>query len=700
MLRKHCVIGFLFLCSASSVSYASGDFGCPAPRGALLFRTYDKCNSVPFLSPGNDSRLNLELLLIDAGKLTGTMSLPQEGTIRSDTAWLVVPFDFEDWQVHETGSAADNSSASWAADSRDYAQGEGSRCNSDVAGLGAFEDAVNAAAGLPKEDAAILVAARGALDAKCDAATPPAFRPPEGLRSALGRDFAVYIAGASGFYAGDFAAALKSFTSLKNSADPWLKETARYMVGRTLLNAAQNGAFGEWGEMNADKVDKGNLKDADEAFNAYLHDYPQGTCAASARGLLRRVYWLGGDRTRLAEAFDRALADPNPKANHVTVLDLVWEADTKLMNSVMADQIQSPQMLAVLDLMRMRSSDQPPPGTATRAPFTVDYLEGQRGRFAKNPALYNYLVAVYHVCIDDKPDQALALLPKLQNTPLNYFAFSQQTLRVLAMDAANQVDAERKLLLEMLPLAKQPLQNEQLQLALARLEVRTGHAERIFASGSPVKDKAIRTLVVEYIAGDDLLRQRIKDPKEDASVAAAALYSLLYKELTGGRYPAFRSDLELVPANPSEMLAPFVAPARTTGSGYNCPALREVAAALEHDPSDAKGLNCLGELVRVHGVHYGQATVPPKTDLGGSDSLLAATDYSIMDGYLKVIAAKQAPADARAYALFRAVRCCATAGYNHCGKQDIPQSVRKQWFDTLHKEYPTSVWTRSSKYYW
>ncbi len=256
--------------------------------------------------------------------------------------------------MREAGAAADNSSAGGAADSGDYAQGEASRCSSAPAGLEAFKDAVNAAGGLPKEDAAILVAARGALAANCDAATPPAFRPPEGLRSALGRDFAAYIAGAGGFYAGDFAAALKNFTSLKNSADPWLQETARYMAGRTLLNAAQNGAFGQWGEMNADKVDQGNLKDADEAFNAYLHDYPQGIYAASARGLLRRVYWLGGDRTRLAEAFDRALADPNPEANNVTVLDLVREADTKLMNSVMADQIQSPQMLAVLDLMRMR----------------------------------------------------------------------------------------------------------------------------------------------------------------------------------------------------------------------------------------------------------------------------------------------------------------------------------------------------------
>jgi len=271
-------------------------------------------------------------------------------------------------------------------------------------------------------------------------------------------------------------------------------------------------------------------------------------------------------------------------------------------------------------------------------------------------------------------------------------------LRVLAMDQSKQFDAERALLLEMLPLAKMPLEPEQLQLALAMLEVHTGHVDRIFAPGSPIRDKAIRTIVVEYTASAEILRQRIKDKKENADVAAAALYSLLYKELTGGKYQAFQADLALVPPQPSENLAPFVANGKS--AGYACPSLREVAATLQHDGNDAKSLNCVGELVRLHDVHYGQDNVPLGTDLGGSDSMFPATNYSRMDGYLKVIAETQAAADARAYALYRAVNCYAPSGNNACGKQDIAKGTRKQWFDMLHKEYANSVWAKSSKYYW
>ena len=71
-----------------------------------------------------------------------------------------------------------------------------------------------------------------------------------------------------------------------------------------------------------------------------------------------------------------------------------------------------------------------------------------------------------------------------------------------------------------------------------------------------------------------------------------------------------------------------------------------------------------------------------------------------MDGYLKVIADKQADGEARAYALYRAVECYAPAGYNECGKQDIPKGTRKAWFQMLHKEYQTSNWTALLKYYW
>ncbi len=360
MLRKRCVLGFTFLCLTSSVSYASGDYGCDAPRGTIFFRSYESCNSVPFLSPSNDSRLNLELLLIDAGRLTGTLNPTQTPDLpmMKDYVSLRVPFDMDSWQLSEPGlsAAADKDSTNGSAGSNDHAQGEGSRCDSAADGLNAFKNAVNAAAGLSKEDAAILIEVRSNLIVGCSATTPPGLKPPQGLRSALARDFAAYIAGANAFYAGDFAAALRNFDNIKNSTNPWLKETSRYMVGRTLLNSAQSSAFGEWGDLKLASVDKDNLKGAEDAFNSYLHDFPRGMYAASARGLLRRVYWLGGNQTQLAEAFDRALADSEKDANNITILDLVQEADAKLLASVQIDQIKSPRFLAIIDLMRMRST--------------------------------------------------------------------------------------------------------------------------------------------------------------------------------------------------------------------------------------------------------------------------------------------------------------------------------------------------------
>jgi hypothetical protein len=176
--------------------------------------------------------------------------------------------------------------------------------------------------------------------------------------------------------------------------------------------------------------------------------------------------------------------------------------------------------------------------------------------------------------VDNKPDEALALLPSLLHAQLNYFAFSQQTLRMLALEAGKQYDKERQLVLEMWPLATLPLQREQLQLALARVEVLSGRTDRIFAPDSLVRDEATRTIVVEYTASAEMLRQRIKDPKENADVVNAALYSLLYKEITGAKYQAFQTDLALMPPHPQDLLTPFVATGEVKGAEYLCPPLR------------------------------------------------------------------------------------------------------------------------------
>jgi hypothetical protein len=626
-------------------------------------------------------------MLIDARKLNGSLSMSQDYPVPKDSVLLHVPFDLGNWQVHDLIAGAETGAKT---DSSEYAQGEGSRCSNADSGMEVFKGALKTAA-LPSEDVSVLISARTALVADCNKKSTDVWKTPVGLHSTLGREFATYIAGANAFYAGDFAAAIKEFKALRNSANPWLKETSRYMVGRTLLNSAQRTAFGEWGELQRDHVDKDNLKEAEQAFDAYLQDYPNGDFAASARGLLRRVDWLGGNQTKLAEAYDKAFMDSS-KGN-VTLSELVQEIDAKLIAAVDSNQIQSPQLLAIVDLMRMREQ-------ADKGVLTLAELERQKDRFAGKPALYGYLLAAFHLYVDGKPELALALLPSAPDAQLSYFVFSQQTLRVLALEASRRSDEARRLVLRMLPLAKLPLQHEQLELELAAIEERTGHVDRVFAPESPIQDKAIRTILVEHSASAELLRQRIKDAKENPDVVDASLYVLLYKELTGGKYQAFQKDLALAPPHPSEFLAAFVAMNAGRGEGYQCPSLREVALTLQSHEDDGKSLNCLGEFVRLHGVHYDQDATPPMTDLGGGHSSFPATMYSRMDSYLKVIGNSHADGDARAYALSRAVRCYEPAGYNECGKQDIPPRIRKQWFQTLHKEYPDSVWAKSLRYYW
>jgi len=698
MGQKYCA-AFVVLAFNSCLLHASGDFSCGPPRGNVFIRTYSTCNSVPFLSPGNDSRLNLQLLLIDAGRLTGTLAIPPEFPIAPDLALLRVPFDFGDWHAIEIGgNAAHISAPSDAADANSYAEGEGSRCSNSRQAVEVFSKAVSAAA-LPAGEASILITTRTSLVADCNTTTSMNnWNSPEGIHSAIGRQFALYVAGANAFYSGDFQSALKGFKSLESSANPWLKETSRYMVGRILLNSAQSGAFGEWGDLQLKKVAKDDLKGAESAFNSYLDDFPRGIYAASARGLLRRVYWLDGDQTRLAEEYDKAFAET--EKGNATVSELVQEADSKLLGTVQIDRIQSPQFLLIIDLMRMRSGgDDSGHGGALPA-FTLKDLEAQKDRFARNVALYGYLLAVFHIYVDDKPEEALALLPELPNRKLNYFAFSQQSLRVLAFGATRRFDQEQRLLLNMLPISTLPLQSEQIQLALANLEQHAGHVERVFAADSPIQDKAIRTILTEYSASPAMLRQRIKDPKEDPEVVNAAIYTLLFKELTGGKYTEFQTDLALMHAHPSVILAAFSASAQDKTPDYHCPSLREIAETLEHNRKDARSLNCVGEMVRIQGIHYGQDAAPPQTDLGGGNSLFPVTNYSRMDGYLEVIADHSAESDARAYAFFRAIRCFAPSGSNDCGKQDIPLSTRKRWFQMLHQEYPNSVWAQSLKYYW
>ncbi|KVD62679.1 hypothetical protein [Burkholderia ubonensis] len=704
----------------AAAAHASGDIDC-FPGATLRYDSYT-CAGVPFLSPANDTRINAMLLMAGSGKLAHAFPSPAAVAPADRAARLGVPFwyDFSGWI--DIGQKATTMQVADGTQSDTYADGEGGICRSASSGTTAFNDALDAAKGLSGDDAARLRAARADMVKACAPGANAAgagWAKPAGLRSPLGQQFATYLDGAHAFYAGDFAVAATTFGGLRDSADPWLKEAALYMVGRARLNFAQAGAFSSSNDtMSPDRVDKAALSAADAAFRDYLHAYPHGRYAASALGLQRRIAWLGGDTQQLAAVYDNAFSTWSPAASNVPLGQLANELDSKMLMSLGDDtsRIQSPAVLALVDLTRMRSADTVYWSDRKPKPLTLDELRAQKPRFAAAPALHDYLLAAYHVYVDKRPQQALALLPSSPGASLDYLALSQQTLRGFALEDSGQPAKARQLWERLIPLAKFPLQREALELALAINLERAGQIAPMFAEGSLIRSPAIRSILLQHAADADLLRREAQNRSGDAVLREIALATLLYKELTRGRYAAFLDDLALVPARPSDALKSYVQKGGVGDASYACPSVRDVAATLKQTPDDPKGLNCIAEFVRrnppVYGGDdplFGLSPANPRTwaskkdgppSLGSAPSQFPGRNYARIDSYRKVIGNAQAPADDRAYALYRAVRCFAPAGYSECGGNDIPTRTRKQWFNTLKAAYPRSKWAQSLQYYW
>ena len=375
-------------------AWASGDFGCQV-HWTLKPADVTGCNSHPFLSPSNDNQVNLQLLLLDAGKAQmHPVGGPRRPSEDDPYPPLVGPSPFTVDGLKDLLEPPPLSPS--GAVQIDRIEGEGSRCESNANAAAQFAAALSASTASVADRSALL-AARSALKPNCadDPKTPPPARPPVLAASPMGKQFAAYLSGAAAFYDGRYDVAAEAFGSLQLRALPWLKETARYMMGRVALNRGQAGAFDDYGRLDMSKIDVKALAEARSAFQAYLRDYPAGAYAVSARGLLRRVDWLGGRSTDLAQDFAQAFNDP--KARNLMVVDLVQEADVKFLSEPNTDgaAIRDPLLLAVFDLQHMRTVY-----AKTDQKFLAKtVLESQKPVFAGREPLFDYLRAAHALYI-------------------------------------------------------------------------------------------------------------------------------------------------------------------------------------------------------------------------------------------------------------------------------------------------------------
>lgn len=682
--------------------WACADSSC-YPGWQLGALEYD-CAGRALISPGNDTRINLIMLMqsIQPGQ-----GLPAEAKVdANDPQFGKV---FLSWEGLR--------SSLWPEpDVAEAAEYDENKCWEAMEGSADFLEALAADKAVPAGERAALTTLRATAGCHDGAWNDAAFT------SQQGRTFLAYLKAADAFHKADYAAAEAGFAALARSGNPWIAETARYMPIRIGLRRAAATSLDEWGDFaGPEKVDRAALASAAKAIDAYLAAYPKGRYVDSAQGLKRRVAWMGGDTDTLVGAYE-ALLKSTP-ASSVDAAYLAEEIDRKLLDredasAVVAKQGKAPLLLALADMKRMRPVyDGPAVGLSAAT------LAAHKPQLSGYPDLYGLLEATRITYAGENAKPILSIVPDAARakgmTPL---AFSRQFVRGQALSALrdpNEAGFWRELIGAASPFHQRPLA----ELGLALRWQRDGRVDQVFAPGSPVQEQSIREVLLQTIASPAILRASAADASRPGHERDVARFALLHKDLTRGAFADFTRDVALVPsgANTDGGLWSFARQEQvpvglfTKGQwsdGFACPAIAQTAATLARNPADQRARLCLGDFWRLNGFDDFALHAPGDgaNVLGkGPDHFPGKAMYRDAI-YAAIIADKSAPADLRAYALFRAVRCYAPSGYNGCAgparttaeleAAQVPLAVRKGWYDELKKRYPQSQWAKALRFYW
>lgn len=668
----------------------------------LTSRNLTPGSNLAMLQPGNDTRVNLMLLMQDDRYGAGA-----GGQERVFFGW------------------GELSASLYPAESKpeSYNAYMHSRCQTNETGTDGFAQAVRSAKRLPERDRDLLISARRSLSPDCEdiAAGSEKITQMTQIQNQTGQDFVTYLTSALAFYNGDFDASTKGFSSLVKAKNDWLKETSLYMIARSELNRSQVQAFDDYGYFEGPQtVDQGAIQNAERGFNLYRKIYANGSYQQSAKGLLRRTYWLAGEAEKLSNEYAAVLDNPESSGSQLPVL--IQEIDDKLLSILSLGQITSdPELLAMIALYRMRESGNPDGDDEVRPAISRIEIESMRDSLASRPGLMKYLLAAQAFYVANDPKMVLQLIPDdARKSSFGYLAFSRQMLRGRALEAVSDRNA-RGFWEQFVSGADRLHQRGLVELALAINLERNDAVDDVFAKNSVVETPALREILLQHAAGPALLRKQAKNLEVDKRERDLALYALLYRQLTHGAYSEFLSDLDLVSADANRD-GPFYNSRTENNYGYEeelrpiplglftqfdqsdefgCPALKQTVEMLASDADSHRGLLCLSDYVRLVGFDdYWMDVQPDSNQLGGSGSRFFGPEFSRLESYKQIIVDPQANSENRAYALYRAVWCYGPAGVNSCGGIGVDEQQRALWFRQLKRHYPSSIWAQKLKYYW
>ncbi|HBR1668578.1 TPA: hypothetical protein L9M06_003540 [Klebsiella quasipneumoniae subsp. quasipneumoniae] len=520
--------------------------------------------------------------------------------------------------------------------------------------------------------------------------------------------FAYYLSGIAHFYGGNFTAATQDFTLLLESKQPWLAETAQYMLMRTALNKSSQNSVGQYGDFDIARINREDASLAQKEAQTYLQRWPTGVYADSARNMLRRINWYLQAWPQLAGLYEQAFQQASDAGE---LRRLVSEYDNVFGMPFYDQPVQTafpnaPQVsyVELLRALRLNADSKPA--------LTQAQLDASKAAFEKSgklPLWRNLQLQLWNVTGNDAAILQ-AVTPAKTLPAHDILAFSEQVLYGEALMAQKQWPAAVDFWRQLLQLSQDREQQQFIQAKLAATLVYSGNAAAIFAADSPVTNLRFRSRVLKTQASPELLRQQaVSGPNNEERTIA--LHTLLVRDLTENRFGDWLKDKTLASAITQPIiseafndvnLSSFDWNGKATEAGYACRSLDDTVAVLSKNADDAHALNCLGEFFRTTQTH-----VDLWKDAAGNDVLEDAIDrqqplgqYDRQSYYQQIITSPKAEPEDKSYALYRAILCYAPSGSNECGGEDVDKLQRKGWFTKLKTQYPGSQWAQKLKYYW
>ena len=520
--------------------------------------------------------------------------------------------------------------------------------------------------------------------------------------------FSRYITGVAKFYDGDYDAATQNFSIPLAGNQPWLKETAQYMLMRVALNKSSQHSTGQYGEFDISMIDRDNALNAQKEAQGYLQHWPEGRYAHSARGMLRRINWYLQAWPELAGLYEQALQQTlNAKELRKRVIEydnvLGQEFYQQPLNEAFADA----PVVSYIELLRALRLD-----SNHKPKLTQAQLDASKPIFEKSgklPLWWDLQLNFWHAT-DNYAAILQAVTPAKTLPQHDILAFSEQVLYGDALMGQKQWSEARDFWLRLMKLSQDNEQQQFIQAKLAAALVYSGDVAAIFAPGSAITNLRFRSQVLKTQAPPELLRQQaMHGPNSEERTIA--LHTLLIRDLAESRFGDWLNDKKRIDtitppvigeAFDDVNLSIFDWNGDNAQPGYVCRNLDETVTVLSKNADDAHALNCLGEFFRTTKAH-----TDLWKDLAGNNSLRDATYRKHLSGqydrqryYQQIITSPKAEHEDKSYALYRAIMCYAPSGINDCGGESVDELQRKGWFSLLKTQFPGSPWAQDLKYYW